>query len=387
MVWLIQWGLNRQNSIRLFYFQNNVEPPDAKTAAIPQTTQQIQRKPFWLFFCVLRESFASFASGCPAVRLFLKRFIPMNDLNDLAYFAHVAEHGGFAAAERATGIPKSKLSRRIAALEQRLGVRLIQRSTRRFAITDIGQRTLQHARAMLAEADAAQALARDESAAPRGTVRLACPPALLQHAVGDMLARFLNAWPQVALQVQSTNRNVDVWQDGVDLALRVRAPGAALLQDEIVKPLALSPHWLVAAPALLANAAPPAAPADLARLPTLALGNSPDAARWRLTGPAGERAEVPLTPRLVVDDMGALLCAALAGVGCAALPRLMVHGPLARGELQPVLPGWAPPPGVVQAAFASRQGVRPAVRRLLDALAEGFDQLVREGRCLQAPAA
>ena len=311
----------------------------------------------------------------------------MNDLNDLAYFAHVAEHGGFAAAERATGIPKSKLSRRIAALEQRLGVRLIQRSTRRFAITDIGQRTLQHARAMLAEADAAQALARDESAAPRGTVRLACPPALLQHAVGDMLARFLNAWPQVALQVQSTNRNVDVWQDGVDLALRVRAPGAALLQDEIVKPLALSPHWLVAAPALLANAAPPAAPADLARLPTLALGNSPDAARWRLTGPAGERAEVPLTPRLVVDDMGALLCAALAGVGCAALPRLMVHGPLARGELQPVLPGWAPPPGVVQAAFASRQGVRPAVRRLLDALAEGFDQLVREGRCLQAPAA
>ena len=71
----------------------------------------------------------------------------------------------------------------------------------------------------------------------------------------------------------------------------------------------------------------------------------------------------------------------------AALPRLMVHGPLARGELQPVLPGWAPPPGVVQAAFASRQGVRPAVRRLLDALAEGFDQLVREGRCLQAPAA
>ena len=310
----------------------------------------------------------------------------MDDLNDLAYFAHVAEHGGFAAAERATGIPKSKLSRRIAELEARLGVRLIQRSTRRFAVTDIGQRTLQHARAMLAEADAAQALARDESAAPRGTVRLACPPALLQHAVGDMLARFLNAWPQVALQVQSTNRNVDVWQDGVDLALRVRAPGAALLQDEIVKPLALSAHLLVAAPALLANAAPPATPADLARLPTLALGNSPDAARWRLTGPAGALAEVPLQPRLVVDDMGALLCAALAGVGCAALPRLMVHGPLTRGDLQEVLPGWAPPPGVVQAAFASRQGVRPAVRQLLDALAADFEQLAREGRCLQAPA-
>ena len=311
----------------------------------------------------------------------------MDDLNDLAYFAHVAEHGGFAAAERATGIPKSKLSRRIAALEAALGVRLIQRTTRRFALTDIGQRTLQHARAMLAEAASVQALAGEQTAAPRGTVRLSCPPALLQLGVGDMLARFLNAWPLVSVQLQATNRNVDVWQDGVDLALRVRAPGAALPQDEVVRPLALSPHVLVAAPALLTSAAPPATPADLAQLPTLALGNSPDEGRWRLSGPGGAQAEVPLAPRLVADDMGALLCAALAGVGCAALPRLLAHAPLARGALQEVLPGWAPPPGLVQAAFASRQGMRPAVRQLLDALAAGFDALVREGRCLPVTAA
>ena len=311
----------------------------------------------------------------------------MDDLNDLAYFAHVAEHGGFAAAERATGIPKSKLSRRIAALEAALGVRLIQRTTRRFALTDIGQRMLQHARAMLAEAAAAQALATEQTAAPRGTVRLSCPPALLQHGVGEMLARFLNAWPLVTLRVQASNRNVDVWQDGVDLALRVRAPDAALPQDEVVRPLALSPHVLVAAPALLTSAAPPATPAELARLPTLGLGNSPEEARWLLAGPEGARAEVALQPRLVADDMGALLCAALAGVGCAALPRLLAHGPLARGALQEVLPGWAPPPGLVQAAFASRQGMRPAVRQLLDALAAGFDALVREGRCLRVTAA
>ena len=311
----------------------------------------------------------------------------MDDLNDLAYFAHVAEHGGFAAAERATGIPKSKLSRRIAALEAALGVRLIQRTTRRFALTDIGQRMLQHARSMLAEAAAAQALATEQTAAPRGTVRLSCPPALLQHGVGEMLARFLNAWPLVTLRVQASNRNVDVWQDGVDLALRVRAPGAALPQDEVVRPLALSPHVLVAAPALLTSAAPPATPAELARLPALGLGNSPEEARWLLAGPEGARAEVALQPRLVADDMGALLCAALAGVGCAALPRLLAHGPLARGALQEVLPGWAPPPGLVQAAFASRQGMRPAVRQLLDALAAGFDALVREGRCLRVTAA
>lgn len=309
----------------------------------------------------------------------------MDDLNDLAYFAHVAEHGGFAAAERATGIPKSKLSRRISALEATLGVRLIQRTTRRFALTDIGQRTLPHARAMLAEAAGVQALATEQTAAPRGTVRLSCPPALLQHGVGDMLARFLNAWPQVSAQVQATNRNVDVWQDGVDLALRVRAPDRALPQEEVVRPLALSPHVLVAAPALLTNAAPPATPAELTRLPTLGLGNSPEETRWLLAGPDGAEAELPLQPRLVADDMSALLCAALAGVGCAALPRLLAHEPLARGELQEVLPGWAPPPGLVQAAFASRQGMRPAVRQLLDALAADFGELIAQGRCLAMP--
>ena len=311
----------------------------------------------------------------------------MQDLNDLALFAAVADHGGFAAASRALDVPKSRLSRRVAALEARLGVRLLQRTTRRFAVTDIGEAFLRHCRAILVEAEAAEALAVEQAVAPRGTVHLSCPPALLQYAVDELLVRFLNAWPQVRIRVQATNRNVDVWQDGVDLALRVRAPGAALPQDEVVRPLALSPHVLVAAPALLTSAAPPATPADLAQLPTLDLGNSPDEGRWRLSGPGGAQAEVPLAPRLVADDMGALLCAALAGVGCAALPRLLAHEPLARGALQEVLPGWAPPPGLVQAAFASRQGMRPAVRQLLDALAAGFDALVREGRCLRVTAA
>ncbi|RMW94768.1 LysR family transcriptional regulator [Allofranklinella schreckenbergeri] len=307
-----------------------------------------------------------------------------HDLNDLAYFAHVAGHGGFAAAERATGIPKSKLSRRVAALEEHLGVRLIQRTTRRFAITDMGQRTLQHARAMLAEAEAAQALAREHSGAPRGTVRLSCPPALLHYAVGGMLARFLNAWPQVSIQVQASNQNIDVWQDSIDLALRVRSPDAPLPREETLRPLALSPHVLVAAPALLANTPPPATPEDLALLPSIALGNSPEESQWPLTTPDGRHITLPLAPRLVVNDADALLCAALAGVGCAALPRLLAHDALARGDLQEVLPGWAPPAGQVQAAYATRRGMRPAVRMLLDALSAGFEDLIRQGRCLQA---
>lgn len=311
----------------------------------------------------------------------------MEDLNDLAYFVQVAEHGGFAAAERATGTPKSKLSRRVAELETRLGVRLIQRSTRRFAVTDLGQRTLLHARAMLAEAEAAVALSAEETATPRGTVRLSCPPALLQNAVADMLAKFLCAWPQVVIRVESTNRNVDLWHEGIDVALRVRfaAPDGSMPaahSDEIVKPLARSSHVLVAAPELLTSAAPPVTPADLAHLPTLGLGNSTDESYWTLIGPAGEHAQVQHRPRLVANDVGSLLCAALAGVGCAPLPRMLVHSALIERQLVELLPGWAPPAGIVQAAFASRQGMRPAVRQFLDFLAEEFAQLTSEGRYL-----
>ena len=310
----------------------------------------------------------------------------MQDLNDLAYFAAVADHGGFAPASRALGIPKSKLSRRVAQLEARLGVRLMHRTTRRFAITEVGEAFLRHCRAMTAEAEAAEALVAEQTVAPRGTVRLSCPPALLQYAVDELLVRFLNAWPQVRIKVQATNRNVDVWQDGVDFALRVRAAGGGLAAaDEVVRPLALSPHVLVCAPALLLNTAPPATPDDLMRLPTLGLGNSPEEMVWSFTGPDGQRAELPHQPRMVADDASALLNAALRGVGCAVLPRMMAFEPLRTGALQPLLPGWEPPAGMVQAAYASRRGMRPAVRQLLDALAEGFGELIAEGKCLAPP--
>lgn len=308
----------------------------------------------------------------------------MHDLNDFAYFAAVADHGGFAPAGRALGIAKSKLSRRVAALEARLGLRLLHRTTRRFAITETGEAFLRHCHAMLAEAQAAEALIAEQSSAPRGTVRLACPPALLHAAVSQMLTGLLAAWPQINLNVQATNRPVDVWEGGVDFALRVRPPDAALPAEETVKPLASSPHLLVAAPALLNRVATPAGPQELARLPTLGLGQSPEETVWRLHGPDGARVDLPHRPRLVADDMDALLCAAQAGVGCAVLPRLLAFDALARGALLELLPGWAPPAGQVQAVFATRRGMRPAVRQALDALAAEFQALVREGRCLEA---
>jgi len=144
----------------------------------------------------------------------------MQDLNDLYYYVQVVDHGGFAPAGRALGIPKSKLSRRIALLEERLGVRLIQRSTRRFAVTEIGQTYYGHCKAMLVEAEAADDAIAVMHAEPRGIVRLACPVALLDARVAGMVAGFMVAHPRVEVHLEETNRRVDVVGEGVDIALR-----------------------------------------------------------------------------------------------------------------------------------------------------------------------
>src|SRR5262245_52247792 len=149
---------------------------------------------------------------------------PMQDLNDLYYFAEVVDHGGFAPAGRAIGVPKSKLSRRIALLEDRLGVRLIQRSTRRFAVTEIGQNYYAHCKAMLVEAQSAQEAIDLTRAEPCGTGRMPCPVALLDERAGDMLARFLAQYPRIEMHLEATNRRVDVVSEAVDVAIRVRPP-------------------------------------------------------------------------------------------------------------------------------------------------------------------
>ena len=123
----------------------------------------------------------------------------MQDLNDLYYFVQVVDHGGFAPAGRALGMPKSKLSRRIALLEERLGVRLIQRSTRRFSVTEIGQEYYAHCMAMLVEAEAAEEVIDEVAPEPRGVVRMSCPTALVCFQVGAMIARFMAANPRVEI--------------------------------------------------------------------------------------------------------------------------------------------------------------------------------------------
>lgn len=154
---------------------------------------------------------------------------PVRDLNDMYLFVQVAEHGGFSAARRALGIPKSRLSRRIVALEERLGTRLVQRSTRTFAVTAAGQLFLQHCLAMVAEADAADTAVAEIQSKPRGTVRVSCSATMSQFVRGPILPPFLLANPEVRISVLSTNRTVI--EENIDVALFVhRAP----LQDSML---------------------------------------------------------------------------------------------------------------------------------------------------------
>lgn len=291
----------------------------------------------------------------------------MQDLNDLYYYAQVVEHGGFAPAGRALGIAKSRLSRRIAELESRLGVRLLQRSTRRFSVTDVGQIYYQHCRAMLIEAEAAQDAVAALQSEPRGTVKLSCPIALLHAHVGSMLADFLQQYPQVNLQLDATNRRVDVLAEGYDLAIRVRPPP---LEDSglVLRVLSDRGQCLVASPALIARCGGAHIPADLQQWPSLGLGSGPQSFQWSLQHADGSSVQLPHQPRLITTDMVALRNAALAGIGVVQLPRLMVTEQLANGSLVPVLPDWSPRREIIHVVFPSRRCLLPSVRALVDFL-------------------
>lgn len=298
----------------------------------------------------------------------------VQDLNDLYFYVQVVDHGGFAPAGRALGLPKSRLSRRIAQLEERLGVRLIQRSTRRFAVTELGRTYYTHCKAMLVEAEAAQEAIERTRGDPCGVVRMTCPVALLDTRVATMLAVFLAENPRVELHLEATNRRVDVVSEAIDVAIRVRPPPLGD-SDLVTRVLSDRGQCLVGSPGLLERLGAPRVPADLTRYPSLDLGTPQSEHVWQLFGPDGAQAAIRHRPRLVTRGMFALRAAAIAGVGIVQLPTMMIGDALARGELIRLLPTWAPRREIVHAVFASRRGLLPSVRALLDFLVVRFREL------------
>ncbi len=302
----------------------------------------------------------------------------MQDLNDMLYFAEVAERGGFAAAGRALGIPKSRLSRRVAELEAHLGVRLLQRTTRTLSLTEVGEAYLRHCLAMRESAQAAADAVAQVRSEPRGTVRVTCPVTLAQTVLAELMPQFLERHPLVRMEMQVTNRVVNVVEEGVDVALRVRAT-----LDEsgsmVVKRLGEGCQLLVASPAQIARQGMPGTLRDLARMDTLAMSASEGRASLRLIGPDGREETVQFTPRYVADDLLTLKHAALAGTGLCWLPDYLCLAELEAGQFVRVLPQWSQPKGIVHAVFASRRGLSPAVRGFLDFLGETLPGNMRAG--------
>ncbi|WP_315126543.1 LysR family transcriptional regulator [Comamonas antarctica] len=295
----------------------------------------------------------------------------MNDLNDMLYFAEVVERGGFAAAGRALGIPKSRLSRRVAELEARLGVRLLQRTTRKLSLTEVGEAYLRHCQVMRDAAQAAADTVAQVRTEPCGTLRVSCPVTLAQTVVGELLPVYLQRNPLVRVEMQVTNRAVNLVEESIDVALRVRSS----LDDSgsmVVKRLDMSRLVLVASPELLRRQGRPTRLEELGRLDSLAMSAVDGRASLLLHGPAGQEYTLVHHPRYVADDLLTLKFAVLAGTGMGWLPDYMCHDELADGRMVHLLPGWSPPQGVVHAVFPSRRGLSPAVRGFLDFLAESM---------------
>ncbi|WP_300617213.1 LysR substrate-binding domain-containing protein [Dokdonella sp.] len=298
------------------------------------------------------------------------------DLNDLRFFAAVVEHGGFSAAGRALGVPKSRLSKRIALLEERLGVRLLQRTTRRFAVTEVGERFYAHCRAMIEEAQAAQDAVAELSAEPRGVVRVGCPVSLAQTVLAYLVPDFLAAHPKVQVRVVATNRRIDLISEGIDIALRVREKldaDASL----ILRSVGQSRVLLCASKSFLDARGRPSAPADLESLPLLSWYEHEGAQTLELIGAGGTRLSVEMQARLICGEFNVVYEAAKRGIGVAALPEFVCAPAIQRGELEVVLPDWSIPQGIAHFVYASRRGLLPSVRAFVDFLAERLPETLR----------
>ncbi|HZP66531.1 MAG TPA: LysR substrate-binding domain-containing protein [Rudaea sp.] len=291
------------------------------------------------------------------------------DLNDLRYFALIVEHGGFTAAERLTHITKSKLSRRIALLEERLGVRLLQRSTRRLAVTDAGRAFYEHCAAIVVEADAARDAIEQLRGEPAGTVRMTCAASMAQAFVTRIVAEYMCKYPKVRVELDATDRVVNLVEERVDIALRARF-GSIAEPGLVARRLASGRLILVASPEYLAGRPPILDPSDLAEHATIGGLRYGAEQTWSLVASDGRTQKVQVQPRLLCSDFVVQHQAALGGIGVALVPLRLTWAGLDEQTLVRVAKEWSSPETDIHVVYPSRRGMLPSVRMLVEHLAE-----------------
>jgi DNA-binding transcriptional LysR family regulator len=309
------------------------------------------------------------------------------DADDLLLFARVAEAGSFSRAAERVQLPKSTVSRRIAALEKRLGERLLQRTTRKLVITDFGQGVLDHARALSEEVDAALAFALSRQARPSGRLRVSMPGDFASVALEQPLAGFIRDHPQVALELDLSPRRVDLIGENFDLAIRM-----GTLPDDTqlaARRLAVFTTGLYAAPSLLREHGEPLTPEALVTMPALMLlSRSGEALAWELSArePASPDGATPPAPKnrrngsdtssnavvphqhVRANSPEVLIRLARSGAGVVAVADFFAEPYLAHGELQRILPDWCLPDVTCWAVFPGRRLMPAKTRAFIDML-------------------
>ena len=296
----------------------------------------------------------------------------LSDLDDFYCFAQVVEHGGFSAAERATDIPKSKLSRRVYQLEERLGVRLIQRSSRHFAVTDIGMNIYRHAQVMINAAQAAHDLVDHLSIQPRGVIKVSLPVSIAQNEIAKILPQFLKMYPEIKVQLLVSNRRVDLINEGIDVALRVRSN---LDSDPnlIIRQFSHIEQHLFSSQAYLNQFGELKQPEDLTQHQILSMSDE-HLDQYIVVHHQGQQKKIKVNPTVMGSDLMLLAQLACQNCGIALLPDSIVKDYLASGELVRVLPEWSAAHGIFHAVYPSRRGQLPAVRVFIDYLVEHLSE-------------
>jgi DNA-binding transcriptional LysR family regulator len=280
------------------------------------------------------------------------------DLNQMFLFVRVVQAGSFSAAARQLAVPKSTLSRKVSELEERLGVRLLQRTTRKLGLTDAGRVYFDQAAQVVAGAQEAEQAVGSLQAAPRGLLRVTAPMSFA--ILAPVLTEYLTKHDDVQIEVVCTDRRVDIVAEGFDLAIR-----AGPMRDSSLVARSLGVHRLVlvASPAYCREHGTPRAPRDLARHTCIAFMAAPHV--WALEA-EGERVEVRVSPRLTVNDLDILAAAAVDGLGIALMPEFVCVEDVRKKRLQRLLPEWCSAAVPLHAVYPTARHLSPKVAAFVE---------------------
>lgn len=287
----------------------------------------------------------------------------MVDLNDMVIFAKVAETGGISAAAKLLNVPKSKVSRRLAILESALGVRLLERSTRSVSVTESGQLYLQHCQRIVEEANNAQESIHQLVDNPRGNLRISTSVAIGQYLLAPYLSEFMNHYPQINIDIDLSNRRVDLITEGFDLVVRV---GQLNDSNLISKRFGRAQACLYAAPSYLHRYGRPEKLSDLANHKTAVMSDANRSEQWILEDRTGQTSSIDIHPSLSINDFGSLRTAVKEGAGIAHFPDYLVDDLVKTGELERVLADWKSPEISYYVLYPSRRGLTRKAKVWID---------------------